>query len=704
MDENSPPSVAIIGASGTEGKIGHDILKNLVSEGFEGKIYPVNPKHSELLGKECFTSVQAIKNAVDIAVIVIPATAVPKALRECGEKGVRMAIVISAGFSEVHTAEGNALEEEIKAIAEQYTIDLLGPNCLGLLRPGIKMNASFAKELPPQGSISLVSQSGALAVALMDAAQKHGLGFSTVVSIGNKAVMNECDFLEFAENDDETTAVGLYLESIKDGSYFLRTAKRVAEKKPIVLLKSGGSDDGQKAASSHTGALAGSDSAITAACLQTGMLRAKDTEEFLDLLQVLSTQPPLLSENVAIVTNAGGPGVLATDVLATHNLQPSAFKPATIQTLQEHLPPAASAANPIDVLGDSDAKRYRVALDALGSDPNADGVVVIVTPQVMTPVDEIAKTIVEWNAAFPLMPVVTCVMGEKSIQNAVAILQEGNVPNFETPERAARALAALRKQQPRHLDTRYVTSGMRSAYAREILQTQGSIPALINSKISAGIPARRLLDIEHVQKIAELYSLPIPEARTASSAKEAVEIADELGHPVVMKVNTPDVLHKTDIGGVKMNLHSSDSIEEAFDELANCQKPIAKSPSVLVQRQLPPGHEFIVGMTRDPHFGPLVMVGLGGIYTELFADTAFRIAPFNEEEAYTMLTALESFPLLLGLRGDQQSDIDDLARVIATVSQLAYECPEIKEIDFNPVIVHSKDVMIADAKILLCNE
>lgn len=689
----NPTSIAVIGASAQEGKVGHDILKNLLTQGYAGKVFPVNPKGGEILGTTAYVSVKDIPETPDMAVIVIPAKFVPDALEECGAKGIKTVVVISAGFGEVHTAEGRDLEDELITIARRLEINLIGPNCLGVVRPGAKMNASFAKELPPAGPIALISQSGAMGVALMDGATQSGLGFSTMLSIGNKAVMDECDFLEICAEDPETTVIGFYLESIKDGTRFLETARRVSAKKHIVLLKAGVSEHGRAAASSHTGALAGSDAAVEALCAQAGIRRAHSTEEFLDLLGVLGMEPQLPTDRIAIITNAGGPGILATDAAESIGLKMPALAPRSAEALKPHLPAAASIANPIDVIGDADTARYEAAFIGCQKDPNIDGIVVLLTPQVMTPCDDIANAIVRLHTSSPMMPVVCAFMGGDSVKNATKILRGAGIPVYPTPERAVKAMGALRRQAA----TSHEPLEKRSARGSrlEVDRAHAAQSLLANS--------HGLLDEFTTQKLFALYDLPMPGQALAKTADEAVAIAERIGYPLIAKISSPQILHKTDVGGIRANLKNAKDIKAAFKDITSAvakNMPEATLEGVLIQQFLPVGNEFIVGCVRDPSFGPLVMAGLGGIYTELFADTSFRIAPVDEKEAYRMLQQLKSWKLLLGMRGKPQADIDALATLVACISRMVADCPQIVELDLNPVLVSDKGTIIADAKVV----
>lgn len=681
----APESVAVVGASATEGKMGHYILRNLLTQGYRGSVFPVNPKYTELLGVSAYPSLADIPKPVDMAVVVTPARSVPAVLDDCGARGVQTVVVISAGFGEVHTNEGDALEQQIIEKSRQYGFTLVGPNCLGVLRPSIGLNASFASAVPPAGNVALVSQSGAMAVALMDSAGHEHIHFSFVASIGNKTMVDEADFLEKLANDDETKVIGFYLESIKDGRRFLEAAHRVTQKKPVVLLKSGVSEHGRKAAASHTGSLAGSDAAIEAVCAQAGIHRADTAEQFLDLLRVLSTQPPLLSRRIAVVTNAGGPGILATDAAEFHGLTLTSLEPKRAEALKQALPAAASVSNPIDVLGDAEAAPYQAALKACGDDPNVDGLVVLLTPQVMTPAADIARIIAEETRQLPLTPVVTSFMGGESVEEAIAVLAERGIPNYESPARAIAALAAL---LPHESDVRTsVTNTERQAQAASLLGFQTG-----------------LLPEEVSKSLFELYDLPLPMQSVATTVDEAIAVANSMGYPVIAKISSPEILHKTDVGGIKANLQNDDELSAAYESImASCTSrcPNAAIRGVLIQQFLPVGNEFIIGSTRDPSFGPLIMVGLGGIYTELFKDTSFRIAPVNTVQAYQMLQDLKSWQLLLGMRGKEQRDIHALADIVVRVSQMVSECSQITELDINPVLVGSKEIVIADVKVVV---
>jgi acetyltransferase len=683
----NPRSVAVIGASATPGKVGNDILRNLLTQGFAGTVFAVNAKGGTIEGQTAYTSVKEIKEPIDLAVIATPAATVEELVEECATMKIPSVIVITAGFGETGKEEGKEAEKRIAAIAKRASITLIGVNCLGMLRPSIGLNASFAKALPMKGSIALVSQSGALAVGIMDGAPSRHLGFSLVMSLGNKTAFDECNVLRMCAEDPETRVIGLYLESIRDGRLFLAEASAIIGKKPVVLLKSGTTSAGRKAAASHTGALAGSDSAIDAICRQSGMHRAHSIEEFLDLLCILSTQPPLLTDQIAVITNAGGPGILAADTAEACGLKLTSLEKEHAAELHAALPPAASTANPIDVLGDADAPRFAAALAACGKDPNIDGIAVVATPQTMTPCMEIAKEVVAAHTRFALMPIVTAFVGGETVEPAIAHLAREGVPNFPSPERAIHALKSLRTPATMKTPEHPEIDEARALKAKYLIDdTKG------------------LLDPDLAEKILTLYTLPTPAHAIAQSKEEARKIGKTLGFPLIAKVHSRDILHKTDIGGVRANLKSEEECAEAFEAIIAAVKegaPNATIEGVMLQQFLPVGEEFIVGAIRDDAFGPLIMVGLGGIYAELFADVTFRLAPVSQEEAYRMLEDLRAWKLLLGMRGKPQSDIDALAGIIHRVSLLATECPQIRELDCNPVLVRAADATVVDAKIVV---
>lgn len=691
----SPKSIAVIGASRTEGKLGYAVLSNIIESGFKGEIYPVNPKADEILGLQCYPDLDAVEAEIDLAVIVIPAKFVLESLEECGKRGVGSVIVISAGFRETGH-EGLMAERKMAEIAQTYDMRILGPNCLGLIDTLAPMNASFAAGMPRRGHIAFMSQSGALCTSVLDIALAQDIGFSRFVSLGNKADLNEIDFLEAWTDDSESKVVMAYLEGIADGARFIEVARQLTKRKPVIAIKSGSTSAGSRAVSSHTGTLAGSERAYEAAFTQAGVIRAGSVGEMLDLSVALARQPLPPNDRVAIITNAGGPGIMATDAIERSGLSLASLSQETMDKLRQELPSAASVLNPVDVLGDALADRYQEALKLVSADPNVGALIVILTPQFMTQIEETARAVGEVSNRSEI-PVLACFMGEANTEAGVKILTAHNVPNYVVPERAVAALKAMAEQrrwQERTLPEFEAFDVDRERVARVFEQVRA------DGRLQIGdAEARDILDA---------YRIPIPASKLCKTADEAVAFAEEIGYPVVMKIASPDILHKTDIGGVRLNIESANDVRDSFDLLtfrAMRYMPEAEIWGCLVQQQVRGGKEVITGMNRDPQFGPLVMFGLGGIYVEVLKDVSFRIAPFSRREANEMMREIRSFALLRGVRGQARSDIETIAETLLKLSQLVTDFPEIVEMDINPLMVfeEGRGVMGIDMRLVLAS-
>lgn len=678
-----PRSVAIIGASTNPGKLGYAVVENLVKGGFtaRGQVYPINPQAQEIMGMKVYPSVKAVNGPVDLAVIVIPYPVVPDALRECGEKGIPAAIVISAGFREAGR-EGLERELELIDIARQYQIRLVGPNCLGVIDTFTPLNASFAAGTPPSGPMAFMSQSGALGTAVLDIALAGRLGLSKFVSLGNKADVDEIDLLRAWQEDVHTRVILMYSEGMTNGQEFIRVAREVTRRKPVVAIKSGVTQSGSRAVSSHTGSLAGSEQAYHAAFRQAGVLRVEAMETLFDVALAIGYQPALQGERVAIITNAGGPGILATDALERTGLIMARFENETIQTLEQQLPDAASAANPVDVLGDARADRYRFALETVARDPNVDALLVLLTPQAMTEITATAEAIGELAATLE-KPVLACFMGEKEVSAGIAVLTRHGVPNYPFPERAAPALRAM-------ADYRQICSRPEPEYATFAVDQQ-AVRNMLNRVRQEG---RMAIGDAESRELLKAYGLRFPHSEIAATPEKAVEIANEIGYPVVLKIASPDILHKTDVGGVRVGLADAGQVQDAFElMLYRTQRyvPEARVWGCLVQQMMPAGGiEVLVGMNRDPQFGPLVTFGLGGIYVETLKDVTFRIAPFSIEEAKAMLSEIRAHALLDGVRGQPPADQTAIVDALLRVGQLVQDFPEIVELDINPLMVYPK--------------
>jgi acetyl coenzyme A synthetase (ADP forming)-like protein len=673
----APRSVAVIGAGREPGKLGHDVLNNLLQYGYKGQVYPVNPKADEILGLKSYPTVLDVPGPVDLAVIVVPARFVPDVMQQCGEKGVKGAVIISAGFKE-SGLEGVKLEREVVAIAKQYGVRIVGPNCLGIIDTVQPMDVSFAVGIPPRGNIAFMSQSGALCTAILDWALANNIGFSYFVSLGNKADVDEVDLMEAWDSNPNAKVMIAYVEGLRDGRRFMDVARRVTRRTPVIAVKSGNTEAGSRAVSSHTGSLAGSNRAYDAAFRQTGVLRAGSIQELFDWAIAFAYQPALRGNRIAIVTNAGGPAIMATDALESSGLKLAPLSKETIEHLQAQLPPAANTYNPIDVLGDARADRYAVGIEAALKDPNVDGLIVILTPQVMTQIEETAHEVARLARLYD-KPVVGCYMGEAKVSAGIEILTREQVPNYPFPERAASALRAM-----------YDYRLWLERPAPEVKQFQVDRERVRSIFAQVRDDGRNTLGDAEARNIAEAYGLRVPKSKLATTPEEAVRFAEEIGYPVVMKIASPDILHKSDIGGIKVGVTGAGDVRDAFDLLiyrAQRFMPDAQIWGVQIQEMVVGAKEIIIGMNRDPQFGPMIMFGLGGIYVEVLKDVTFRIAPITAQEAREMVGEIRAHHLLEGVRGERAADIDAIVDCILRISQLVTDFPEIVELDINPLLV-----------------
>jgi len=694
-----PKSVAVVGASTSPEKLGYAVLENLVNGGYAdvGKIFPINPKAGEILGRKAYPSVLDVPDNIDLAVIVIPYPYVPEVLEDCGKKKIPGVIVISAGFREAGM-EGLERELELLEIAREYQFRLIGPNCLGIIDTFTPINASFSAGTPPQGPMAFMSQSGALGTAILDWAQAGRLGLAKFVSLGNKADVSEIDLLKAWADDEDTNVIMMYSEGLPNGQEFIRVAREVTKKKPVVAIKSGVTESGSRAVSSHTGSLAGSEQAYQAAFQQAGVLRANDMESMFDMALALGYQPLLEGDRIAIVTNAGGPGILATDALERSGMSLARLEVETIQSLEERLPDAASAANPVDVLGDARGDRYKFALEIVSKDPNVDGIMVVLTPQAMTEIEDTARAVGSLSQVID-KPVLACFMGEAKVERGIRVLREYDVPNFSFPERASLAFRAMSQYRviKERKDPVYESFEVNTEAVKQVLER-------------AKQDGRYAIGDAEAWDILKAYGLSIPRSVLAKTPQEAVEVAGEIGYPVVLKIASPDILHKTDVGGVKVGLETPDQVQDAFELMIYRTErylPDAQIWGCQVQEMAPPGGlEVLIGMNRDPQFGPLVTFGLGGIYVEALKDVTFRVAPFTRLEAQAMLEEIRSKVLLEGIRGKPPVDKEAIIDTLLRMGQLVQEFPEIAEFDINPLIVYPKDqgAIAIDMRLVLSSE
>lgn len=694
-----PRSIAVIGASRNKDAVGGALIDNLLEAGYKGKIHLVNPKAEEISGLKCYPSVDSIPDNFDLAVIIVLSHLVPDVLKQCAQKGARAAIVISAGFREIGPA-GRALEEKVLKVAVENKIALLGPNCLGLINtdPSFAVNASFARSMPSRGNIAFISQSGALCTAVLDYAKGTHVGFSKFVSLGNKSCLNEMDMLRYLKDDPQTDVILMYLEDLTDARGFIELAREItgdqAKTKPILVIKSGRTLQGAKAAQSHTGSLMGSDEVYDAIFAQAGVLRIESVEEMFDLAIAFSEQPFPKGGRVAIVTNAGGPGIMATDACIRKGLTLASFDPATVENLRKVLPPTANVHNPIDVIGDARHDRYEEALRIAVKDPGVDSVLVILTPQAMTDIEEIAGVIVNVNKTSKV-PIIACFMGIVDVSKGVKILVENGIPNYRFPEGAARVLSAMNDYQSWLKRPRTVV--------RNFPLDKSAIDKVIKKALKAG---QSFLPIDQSMEILKAAGFPVLPFAFAENIPEAFKKSKKIGFPVALKLISPQVVHKFDFGAVRLNLKSEEEVMAACHEMEyKFFKifPQGKIEGFFIQTMSQKGVEVILGMNQDPQLGSTLMFGLGGIYVEVLKDVIFRLAPLRERSAEMMVQSIRGYKILKGVRGEKASDIKVIEESLQRLSQLSCEFPAIKEIDINPMTVHEKGkgASVLDARIIL---
>jgi len=671
-----PTSIAVIGASRTAGKVGHFVLSNLIMGGFAGAIYPINPGAQEILGRPALASCSAVGAAIDLGIVVVPAGNVMVAVEDAIAAGVKALAVITAGFKESGPA-GAALEVALAERCAAAGIHLLGPNCLGLINTEISMNASFAPQMPGPGGISVISQSGALCTAILDMANGRGLGLAKLISIGNKARLCETDLLPVLAADPKTKVIACYLENITQGDAFIHAAEAAASVKPVVVLKAGTTRAGARAAQSHTGSLAGADAAYAAAFKRAGVIRAENFEALFDITTALAMQPLPRGGRVGVITNAGGPGIIAADALEHLGMETPPLSPAAATALKSKLPPGAHVGNPIDVLGDATPERYLNALNTVQDDESIDAIMVILTPQAMTQPAATAQTII--RAYTGQKPVLAAFMGGRDVQPARDEFVAADVPDYTSPDRAAVALKAMADYAAwRNRPPRVVT---------HFPVDKGKVEGIIRGAQRAGSHNLGEADAKAILRAYGFQTMP---GSFAASAEEAANVADEIGYPVAVKIASQDISHKSDVGGVRLSLWNRQSVIDAFDLMmlrVGRRQPDAQLAGVYVEHMCPPGREVILGMTRDPQFGPILMFGLGGIFVEVMRDVSFYVAPITETEAMEMLESTRSFALLKGARGQAPVDLDAIAAGLQRISQLATEIPEILELDINPFVV-----------------
>lgn len=694
-----PESVAVVGTNKVKGTVPYDILENILKAELNGIVYPVNPKHHQIASIRTYKYVIDIPDPVDLGIIVFPSSVCHMALEQCGQKGIKSVVIISAGFREVGEA-GAERERKLVEIAKKYGMSFIGPNCLGVINtdPASNLNASFAREMPQEGNIAFLSQSGALCTAVLDYARAKHIGFSKFISFGNKADISEMDLLKYLKDDERTKVILMYLEEVTNGSALMETAREVINQsgKPILVVKSGRTEAGASAASSHTGSLAGSDEVCDAAFKQAGIIRCNNIEEMFNKAIAFAYQPPPESNRIAIITNAGGPGVLTADAASHNGLDLAVLSQETTALFKKHLPATANIKNPVDVIGDAKADRYRIALEGAFKDPSVDAVFVILTPQSMTNIENIATEITLVADEFD-KPVYASFMGEYDVADGIDILQKHKIPHYILPESMCVALSTVitfhKEQKNKNIPT---------IQKFEDINKQ-AVSSIIEDAIERGIS---FITEDKALEILKAYGIPGPEYIIARSVEDAIKAFHQMKSDVVLKIVSPDIIHKFDSGGVMTGLSSEQDVAESYDKIIHNVKknnPDARIEGILVSRMITDSLETVIGLKKDDAFGPVIMFGLGGIFVEILKDVAFRVCPLDADEANKLIHSVQASKILEGVRGQKPRDVKALQDAILRLSNLALDHPRIAELDINPLMVleDGKGCLAADARILL---
>jgi acetyltransferase len=692
-----PSSVAVIGASNKPGKVGTYLFRNIIEAGFGGVVYPVNPSSKSVSGVRCYPSIEDLPETPDLGVVIVPAPTVADTVERLGKAGSRGVIIISSGFRELGES-GAVLEDDVVRRAAKYKMSIVGPNCFGVINtaPEVNLNATFSESLPPRGNIAFVSQSGALCAGILAYGISERIGFSRFVSVGNRAGIDENDLLYSLGKDEATKVILLYVESLVNGRKFLETAREVTEHKPVLVIKSGRTPAGERAAKSHTGSLAqsGRDQLYDSLFSQAGVERAETLGELFRTAKIFASGLKIEGPRLMILTNSGGPGIVAADSAIRHGLELPPLSPAMHDALVPRLSPSASIANPLDMTADAGADHYRDILKILLEGPDMNGALVITTPTSTMTGESVARAILEAKATTP-KPIAACLFGVNDLSREVSILEEAGVPTFTFPEEATQGLASLARYHAWWTRPR--------APERTFSVDHAAAQATIDRARRAGVS---ILSDSDARALLSAYGIRFPNVQLVHTPDQAVEAAGAIGYPVVLKVVSPDLSHKTDVGGVAVGIHDAPSLRAAWETMQQSLRAKAHDARVEgfdVESEIQEGKEVLVGVQRDPHFGPIIAFGLGGIYVEVLRDVTFRLAPLRPLSALRMVQSVKAFPLLKGVRGEPPSDIDALTDVIERISQLAMEVPDVQELDINPLIVlpDHEGAIAADARIVL---
>jgi acetyltransferase len=695
----NPQNVVIIGASDVEGSVGYAIVKNFTQMGYPGKVYFVNIRKPEILGVKTYPTVDQIPEPIDLAIIATPAKTVPDIIEECGKAQVKGVIIVSAGFKETGP-EGKALEEKILVASKKYGIRVIGPNCIGIIRPRNNLNATFLDKMPKPGNVAFLSQSGALGSAILDWALHENIGFSNFVSVGSMLDVDFGDLIDYFGSDPKTRSILMYIEGITEARKFMSAARHFARTKPIIVVKSGKFSESAKAAASHTGSLSGEDAIYDAAFKRAGVVRVNEIADLFNAAEVLGTQPLPKGPRLAIITNAGGPGVMATDSLIAQGGKLAKLSQKTLDSLNAVLPTFWSHGNPVDVLGDARSERYKAAVEACLIDENIDGILIVFTQQAVSESVEIAKNIVELvrSKSYQDKTILTSFMGYGAVQEANSILNANNIPTYTTPEQAIRTYMYMYNYQ-RNIDLLYETP---EELPVDSAPPKRPIMALIRN---AAFEGREILTEDEAKKILKYYNFPVIKTAVANNVEEAIVFSKDMGFPVVLKILSPQIIHKSDAGGVILNVNSPREVREAFEILiqrATAYNPNAQIIGVTVQPMVEKkGQEIIIGGKTDPVFGPVILFGMGGVGVELFKDYSIGLPPLNTTLIHRMMEETKVYRLLKGWRNAPPMDLKKLDETVLMFSQLLVDFPQIKEIDINPLLISQKDAVILDARIVI---
>jgi acetyltransferase len=694
-------SIAVVGASDKEGSVGYTLIKNLTELGYKGKVYPVNIRKKEILGFKAYQTVDQLPETVDLAIIATPAKTVPDVVEQCGKAGIIGIIIISAGFKEVGP-EGKALEERILEIKKKYNLRIIGPNCLGIIRPSIHLNATFGTKMPKPGNIAFISQSGALCTAILDWAIHESIGFSNFVSVGSMIDVDFGDLIDYFGTDPKTRSILMYIEGITDARKFMSAAKHFARTKPVIVVKAGKFGESAKAASSHTGSLTGEDMTYDAAFKRAGIVRVEEIADLFNSAEVLGTQPLPRGPNLAIITNAGGPGVMATDALIARGGKLAKLNQKTMDTLNKILPPYWSKGNPVDILGDAKADRYKAVVKACLDDKNVDGLLIIYTPQGVANPAEIAKTIAKLRKSRGShKTILTSFMGHEEVEEANRILNENDIPTYSTPEQAVKTYMYM-YQYKRNLELLYETP--------EELPVDSVPPKrpLMVIMRNAAREKREILTEMEAKQLLECFNIPIVKTLVAKTPDEAAISASQIGYPVVMKILSPQIIHKTDAGGVVLDINSQTELREAYDTIIQRAKeynPKAEIHGVTVQPMIKKhGCEIILGAKTDSLFGPTILFGMGGVGVELFKDVATGLPPLNQTLARRIMEETKVYQLLKGYRNAPPANLKLLEETMVRFSQMLVDFPQLKEVDINPLFINEKEAFALDARVVIDKE